>query len=488
MEKAKEMVRMFIGREEELALLEAESRAPKASLIALRGRRRIGKSRLIDQFSKSFSSRYMFTGLPPTKGITAKSQRAEFISQMTKQGLPAVKDDDWSDLFWVLGQAAQKGKILIALDEAAWMGSKDPTFLGKLKIAWDLYFEKNKNLTLVVTSSVSSWLDKNILKSTGFFGRVDLTLTLKELPFKNCCEFWGKHSNRVSGYEKFKVLSVTGGVPKYLQAIRPNLSAEQNIKMLCFTPEGLLYNEFDRIFHDLFQKRSQIYKNIVGALAARASLTQLEICHKIKRKNGRAISDYLADLTSAGFLESHTSWNIQEKHFNRLKHYRISDNYLRFYLKYIEPNKQQIEKGHFKNLPLDCALHWDTIMGFQFENLITHNHHSLYKRIGIEPAAIAVEGPYIQTQTKKREGCQIDYLIQTRTNQLFICEIKFSTKTLHRKVIDEVQEKINRLMIPKHFSYQPVLIHVGDVSSEVEKSGYFHSIIDATEMLSANSV
>ena len=115
------------------------------------------------------------------------------------------------------------------------MGSKDPHFLGKIKDAWDLYFKKNDHLTFIICGSASAWIEKNILSSAGFVGRISLTLTLRELTLIECNQFWPRG---VSAYEKFKILSVTGGVPKYLEEINTKQSAEENIKRLCFTEGG----------------------------------------------------------------------------------------------------------------------------------------------------------------------------------------------------------------------------------------------------------
>lgn len=118
------------------------------------------------------------------------------------------------------------------------MGSKDPNFLGKLKNAWDLHFSNNPQLILVLCGSISSWIEENILSSTGYLGRVSLDLYLQELPLKDCTAFWGQNKNRISSYEKFKVLS--GGVPLYLEMIRPEITAEENIRDICFTRGGVI--------------------------------------------------------------------------------------------------------------------------------------------------------------------------------------------------------------------------------------------------------
>ncbi|NGX50734.1 MAG: hypothetical protein K1060chlam2_00584 [Chlamydiae bacterium] len=473
---------MFIGREEELEALEKSLERKISSFVAIRGRRRIGKSRLIEEFSKSFSKRLLFTGIPPTAGVTKQSQREEFVKQMGRQGLPKILSDDWSDIFWILAKEAEKGSILISLDEIAWMGSKDPLFLGKLKIAWDTHFSKNPNLVLIVASSISSWIDKNILNSTGFFGRIDLTLTLDELPLRDCFKFWGKREKAISTYEKLKLLSVTGGVPKYLEIIDPKLSAEENIRDLCFSKEGLLFNEFDRIFHDLFSRRSAAYKDIVEVLADKHSLSQKAICKGISRPNGRVISEYLKDLSEAGFLAADFTWEIKTGKVSKLRKYRLSDNYLRFYLKYILPNKEKILKGRFRKKSLHSVLQWESIMGLQFENLVIHNSDAILTCLNIQIADYTFDGPFFQTKSRDRKGCQIDYLIQAK-NTLYVCEIKFSKNPINSKVIEEVEKKIQAISIPKYFTYRPILIHVGGVTDELIEKDYFDKIIDWTELI-----
>lgn len=231
----------FIGRKKELEQLNRLLDKPTASLVVVKGRRRIGKSRLIQEFGKN-RKMFTFSGLPPTEKITLKEQLYEFGWQLGKAlGQPAFKDDDWNDLFLRLAHHTREGKVLILLDEISWMGSKDPNFLGKLKNAWDLEFKNNPNLILVLCGSVSSWIEKNIISNTGFLGRISLNLTVEELPLPDCNKFWPIFQ-RISSFEKFKTLSVTGGVPKYLEEINPKMPAEENIKNLCFEPSGLLFN------------------------------------------------------------------------------------------------------------------------------------------------------------------------------------------------------------------------------------------------------
>lgn len=115
------------------------------------------------------------------------------------------------------------------------MDGKDQTFLGKLKTAWDMHFSKNPHLVMALCGSISSWIEENILSSTGFVGRITMDLVLEELPLHACNAFWHPKEKRIAAFEKFKLLSITGGVPRYLEEISPEFPAEKNIQNLCFT-------------------------------------------------------------------------------------------------------------------------------------------------------------------------------------------------------------------------------------------------------------
>jgi uncharacterized protein len=481
-------VAKFIGREEELEILGSLLKKKSASLVVVKGRRRIGKSRLIEEFAKrhSFDAFYVLSGVPLTKKTTEQSQRDEFANQLSIQtGLPEVKADNWNKLFLLLFEKVKFGRIVLLLDEISWMGSKDPDFLGKLKNAWDLYFKKNDQLIIVLCGSVSAWIEKNILSSTGFVGRISLDLTVKELPLCASDKFWGKQAGQVSAYEKLKVLGVTGGIPLYLEHIDKTISAEENIKNLCFTPHGVLFDEFEKLFSDLFSQRSEKYKKILRYLANK-SASQEDICKHLGLKRSGDVGEYLDELQESGFIFRDYTWNIKDVEISTLSLYRVCDNYTRFYLRYILPNRIGIEHGKFNKVSISNLPNWNTIMGLQFENLVLNNRQLLWHFLGITPEEIICDNPYFQRKTARYAGCQIDYLIQTKYNTLYVCEIKFSKNELKMDVVHDVQEKIASIAVPKRFSYRPVLIHVNGVKEEVEEDGFFSAIIAFGKFLDEN--
>lgn len=468
----------FIGRRAELDALRGLMKKKSASLVVIRGRRRIGKSRLAEEFATYFPTSYFLTGLPPDKGVSAIEQRKEFARQMRHLAITVTSSEDWGDLLTDLAQHCSKGRILVVLDEITWMGDLDHTFLPKLKTIWDLFFKKNPELILLISGSNSSWIEKNLLSSTGFVGRISHQLHLTELPLHRCNEFWHDPYNHIQPYEKFKILAVTGGVPRYLEEIRSDLSAEQNLLALCYRRTGILFNEFDQIFSDLFAQRNRIYKEIVSQ-AITGRLTMAEICEGLGRTKGGDFSEYLDDLVEAGFLCRDMSWNIFNEREERLGYYRVCDNYVRFYLKYIEPYKSRILTGKVTTLPRG----WKSILGLQFENLVCNNEASLFRSLDLAPDDVIWSGPYLQMAALRRQGCQVDYLIQTKHRVLYLCEVKFSDSQIPYGVLKEVEEKSKRIKIPKGFSLRCVLICVNGVVDRIEHSDFFSNIIDFSTFL-----
>ena len=475
---------MFIGREYELRMLNGLFDLKKASIAVCAGRRRIGKSTLIQQFGKKAKTFLEFQGLPPRVGITKEDQLNAFSEQLAGQtSLPKLALESWYQALSLLNSVIKDEKTVILLDEISWMATRDKDFAGQLKIAWDTDFKQHSRLILVLCGSVSSWIDENILNSAGFVGRISLKLAPQELSLHQCNKFWGKKAGRIDAKEKLKMLAVTGGVPRYLEEINPNLPAEENIRRICFSKEGFLFSEFDQIFQDIFSRRAPTYKRITAALIS-GSKTLSELSERLKRERGGDLSRYLEDLSASGFISKDVVFKPGKKSASKLAKYRLKDNYLRFYLKYLEPIKGKIERGLFREVALESLAEWETIMGLQFENLVLNNIRSICSRLTINLNSVISASPYFQRKTKRWKPCQVDLLIETRFT-FYVCEIKLR-KMISRNVTKEVQAKIERLKLPKGYTIRPVLIYSGMLAHGIEADGYFDHLLDFNKLLTAS--
>lgn len=450
---------MFIGREKELSILREFQNRNSAGLIVCRGRRRIGKSTLIQEFAKKSHFINLY-GLAPRENLGNTDQLQHFGELLGLHfQLPALHFRNWNEAFSALAVflATLKGPKVVLLDEISWMASKDKDFQGKLKGIWDTQLKLIPQLVLVLCGSVTSWINDNILNDKGFVGRVSLTLTLEELPLKEANLFWGQ--KKISMSEKLKILSVTGGVPRYLEEVQTHQDAESNIKRMCFSPEGFLFTEFEKIFKDIFEKSDVEYRTIIECLKDGA-LEYKELCQKLGLEATGGFSKKIEILESSGFLKKDYVYNEQGKK-GRLFRLRICDNYVRYYLKYIYPRQQQIANHLLEDLYLEDLKGWDAMVGLQFENLVMNNLKDLLKILQVSPSSLQSASPYFQRHTEKMSACQIDLLIQTQKN-IYPCEIKFK-KNLESSICEEMEDKLKKLKFSSKRSVRPVLIYHGDL-------------------------
>ena len=264
---------MFVGRKEILQDLETLWRKRTSSIVACRGRRRIGKSTLIREFARRTADAYIeIEGLPPSaeKPMSNQDEIDHFVTVLNDQtGCGVKKVERWYDAFSLLEkQIDDSRKTVVLLDEISWMGHCDHTFPGVLRSAWETLFHRHDKLIVVVCGSVSSWIKKNILGDTGFTGRFSRDYVIPELSLAECTEFWGEAKNRINEREILDVLSVTGGVPRYLEEVDPGLSADENIRRMCFVKGGELYRDFDAIFDHVLGDSMALKKRLLEELAS----------------------------------------------------------------------------------------------------------------------------------------------------------------------------------------------------------------------------
>jgi AAA+ ATPase superfamily predicted ATPase len=311
-------------------------------------------------------------------------------------------------------------------------------------------------------------------------GRDSWDVLLDELPPCDCNRFWGKAGDRTSSYEKLVVLSVTGGVPKYLEELDPTLSADENIRRLCFQREGFLFREFDQIFNDVFGKRAEGYKSVLECLA-HGSRTVSEISAALGKERSGHLSEHLEDLVQGGFLVRDRVFNPKTTHPTRTEKYRLRDNYARFYLRYVAPRRNAIEKGLLQGLTLDQLPEWDTVLGLQFENLVVNNVTALSPLLGLEQTPLLAAAPYIQRKTSRKKGCQIDLLIRTR-HSLYVVEIKLR-KTIPLSIVNDVRGKVLSLPSDRRVSIRTALVYEGTLDKAVAAEGYFDFLIPFDQLL-----
>lgn len=473
---------MFFGREYYLNRMRELLSKPIASVVTCRGRRRVGKSTLFEEFAKRNGCRFIkLEGLAPKADITDRDQRAAFGSQLAIQtGLPELVPDSWLKAFHLLNSVIRDDRwTVILLDEISWMGCDAPTFPGDLKVAWDNYFRKHDKLILVLCGSVSRWITDNIVKSSGFLGRRSLNFVLPELPICDAVKFWGDRFDDTSTREILDTLAVTGCVPKYLEEMNFSVGVAENIRRTCFSPDGYLFEDFEDIFNRVFGKSALRKRSILSALS-NGPKTVSEISHVLGVVRNGTLADELKDLDTAGFVAQDRGINPETGRPALEIKYRIKDCYTRFYLHYVEPVRERVMKGLYAIASLDSMPGWDAMLGLQFETLVMNNFHSLLPALGLDRANILSVGPYAR-RGQRGEGCQIDILFQTEF-LAYAVEVK-RMKNIDLSVIDEVKAKLSRFPRRENVTLRKALVYDGTLSPQVEERRYFDVLIPARSLM-----
>jgi AAA+ ATPase superfamily predicted ATPase len=461
----------FYGRENEIHRINETIKKNGPQLIVCSGRRRVGKSYLIRHVGAKQANYVEIQGIAPAPDLTNQHQINNFIKEFCEQeDHPLFSVSTWRDLFKNISKHIGNKRFFLFMDEISWMGHHDPKFTGELKISWDTEFKSNKKLVLVLCGSVSTWINKNILYSKDFMGRINVELPIQQLPIKDAFKFWKKPP---ATREFFTHLCISGGIPRYLENINQKYLADKDIAEQSFNTSGIFYNEFIKIFNDIFEGRSKSYQSIVYALSS-GTKTMTEICQAIGVRSGGKYVEYLKDLESAGFIKGFNNFalneNAENKITKKITYYRIIDPYLRFYLKVIFPNIKKIEAGVFNLLSLSQIKGFEAFLGHQFEMVILNNLNSLVKILRLNPQDILEFGPYYQRPTLRKNACQIDLVIKCK-KEIYIFEIK-SSRSVDTKIINEIESKIDKIKIPKGIALHKGLIHSlenrNDLSEQVK--------------------
>lgn len=472
---------MFFGRESEIESLLRLWKKRVASFVTCRGRRRIGKSRLIEEFAAKSGCRFIeIAGLAPRPKMTDFDQIANFVSQLAAQSdLPSsISLGSWAEAFSFLNAAIRDSeRTVVLLDEVSWMGRYNPDFAGLLKNAWDMALKRHDRLVLVVCGSVSTWINRNILETSAFAGRISLNITLDELPLRECVRFWGKKAARLDVRDVLDVLSVTGGVPKYLEEIDPSISADENIRRMCFIPTGTLVEEFSQIFSEIFEESAAVKKDILRALSS-GSLTGSEIAARLSIDRNGHLTRHLDELESAGFVARDGGLNPETGNPAKIIQYRIRDNYTRFYLHHMEPRIAAIKAGSFAFETLDGLAGWQSILGLQFEALVVNHYRELLPMLNPGGNLILSATPYCK---RGKDGVQVDLLLQMR-NAVELVEVK-RTQNIDESVEAEMERKVAKMPIRGRKSVRTALVYDGKLSPAIRENGYFDIIVSAKEWL-----
>ena len=403
----------IIGRNIEKNILLDALSSTQSEMIAVYGRRRVGKTFLIEHV---FENKICFNISGIHKG-SMKDQLNEFSKILFPKKKERQEITNWFDAFDLLEAHVEtvkgKQKKVIFIDELPWLDTPKSKFLAAFEHFWNTWASKRTDIILVVCGSAASWMIKKILNSKGgLHNRV--TIRIRLLPFNlDETEQYLKTKNiRLNRYDLCQLYMSMGGIPFYLKQIRRSESVIQNIERICFTKDGLLYNEFDNLYAALFNNAAK-HIALINALAnSPQGLNRNMLIKNSKLATGGGISDVLNELIESGFVTQVSPQNTLAK--NNM--FRLTDEYSLFYLKFIQQNKFA---GQGSWTSLSKTQSYTTWCGYAFENICFKHTNEIKKALGI--AAV-----FSNIHSWHNAKAQIDMLIDREDNCINMCEIKYS--------------------------------------------------------------
>ena len=422
----------FLGREKEILVLEKEYNRD-GGFVVIYGRRRIGKTTLIKQFIKSKTAFYFLA----TKEVESQSMKrfAGVIARTTGNSvLQKAAFSDWLDLFQAVADYKPNEKKVLVIDEFPYLVKVNDSFPSILQNAWDEIL-KDSNVMLILCGSLISMMKKHALSyESPLYGRRTAQMRIAPLPFTTVYE-----NQKLSFEEAAEQYSITGGVPKYMEFFSDGQPLYEQIKENVLSKNGFLYEEPNFLLTDEVQVPTN-YFSIIKVIAD--GNHKLGTIAGILGLETSALTPYLKTLSELGFIEKQVPVTEKNAEKTRKGLYFISDNFLRFWFRYVYPYKGELELDNTQ-ISLDeldkdfkekfVAFAYDDICKEIFARLCSD------KAIDFTPSKI---GSYWLND--KSGNTQIDVMaVDTVNKRLFAGECKYHNQPIDADVYFELVKKVD---------------------------------------------
>jgi len=411
----------LIGRREECLELERCLSLTKPQLILVYGRRRVGKTYLVDTyFDNKFT--FKFTGVHK---LSEDKQLLNFSNELAhcskKKARPLA---DWTEAFFALRNYLDRfddeEKKIVFIDELPWLDNGSGSFLKAFEYFWNQYANAKKNLVFIAAGSNTSYLLNKLIRGKGgFYKRVTSKIRVSPFTLLETEEFLNSVNIHWDRRDIVDCYMTLGGLPYYLQHLRPNLSPSANIDWLLFNEDGPLYGEFAELYETLFKHSAKYVAIMERICLTRYGLTSEDIAGFLgKKATDGSVSSKLKALCDCGFLKEYSSYLDGRKRTL----YRCADYFTFFYLRFVRDH--QGKDPHFWSSMIQTPARI-SYEGYAFEWICFDSNESIKKALGISGVLSDV---YTWTNRNSDQGVQIDMVIDRHDRIVNLCEIKYTSK------------------------------------------------------------
>lgn len=441
----------FVGRDDELNQLTSILSEREPSIIIVYGRRRIGKTYLIEHALKSLT----YLKIEGKQGYSRQEQINHALYTAAKYFneplFTKLNVRTWTEFFGLLIEKMQSKKWVLYLEELQWLSNYESDLISDLKEAWDNRFSKNPHFKLILCGSAPSFMISQVVQSKALYNRSQHIIPLNEFSLTEINDYFSK---KKSAMEIMDAQLTVGGIPEYLKYLQKESSVYLALCKNSFAKGSFFSEEYDKIFTSSLSE-NPYYKKIIEFLAQRKFASRDEILIHLNIKSGGSISKVLLDLEQCNFIDLVLPYSAEHK--GRKARYCISDNYLQFYFKFIHPHIMSIKKTGIKNFQTIIPIHsYKQWLGYAFERWCRKNHYLIAQYLGF--GGVEYKSGAFFSKNRKDKGFQIDLIFERKDRVLTVCEIKYTEYESDSSIVSEFRQKIKKLSPQKGKTIQSVLI------------------------------
>ncbi len=450
----------MIGRKKEIQKLNDYYNSGKAEFVAVYGRRRVGKTFLVNETLKGRIT-FHHAGLSPLEieGTGALlAQLNHFYASLRYHGMKEEKrPETWFEAFYMLerllDEKSDGSRQVVFIDEMPWLDTPRSSFITAFEGFWNTWGCSRNNLMVVVCGSANSWIMDNLINNHGgLYGRVTHEIKLIPFTMRESKEFLENNGVRLSEYDIAQSYMIVGGIPYYLGYFEKGNSIAQDIDDMFFSKSAVLKDEFNRLFASVFGRPDTIKQIVRFLFTRRSGYKRREISDSIGLKEGEKLSECLSALIASDFIIKYIPFGHSKRDF----HYKLVDPFCLFYLHFID-NKDSLAADFWKqNTSSQTVISW---RGLGFENVCFNHIKQIKEALGISGVK-TVESAFIKQDGD--HGMQLDLLITRDDNIVNMCEIKFYNKEFivdksYYNILRERQDMLEE-MIPRRMIVHNTLI------------------------------
>jgi len=431
---------IFIGREAEQEILQEALDSHEAEMVAVIGRRRVGKTFLIKEFYKE-KLVFKVTGLQDGPLEEQLENFAYEITKAAKSRLPISTPRKWLHAFMLLIDFLEgldfTEKKVVFLDELSWLSTHKSGFLRALGFFWNSW-AVNQNIVVVICGSAASWMIQKVVNNRGgLHNRITRRIFLKPFTLAETKKYLESRHIHFKHFQIVQLYMTFGGVPHYLKEIKAGKSAVQNIDAICFAKTGLLKDEFDRLYPSLFDHAEQHIAVIRALAKSRQGMTRQQIIKATKLPENGATTRILDELVQSDFVSMYYPLGKKKKGIL----YRLTDEYSLFYLHFMENKKQEVGSTWQHLSQTQAYKIW---CGYAYENLCFKHLPQIKKALSIA-GVYSVAASFYKKGTPTAPGAQIDLLLDRNDKTINVFEVKFHTKefTVSKDYAQQLQRKLD---------------------------------------------